>query len=241
MRWIIIGFNYIVEAFEIVIVPYIATSLIIHIMNEKRIVKWKHKHILLFVYIVYMVAVMLITGIGRIEQYQFDFSALSYQLVLFRDVEIPTMLLNLIMFLPFGLLSPLVWHNFFHSWKTAAAVGCISSVLIEVIQSLFLGRLGDVNDVVMNTIGCVIGYGVYKRIDFNKLTSLLRRFWPWLLFTTCIPISGVCFADMIAWHVGVKMKYIGSAYIKLTVILITILLALAEKLVHKYARKQNQP
>lgn len=234
MRWVIISFSYIVEAFKIIIMPYIVLSCIACIVNKKSIFKWQYKHIPLFTSLVYIMSVLLITGVGRIGQYQFDFSVLSYQLVLFQDEPVLTMLLNLIMFFPFGILAPITWHDFFYSWKRIAVVGGLSSVLIEVIQTLFLGRLGDINDVVMNTAGCIIGYAAYKVIDFRALTVFLKSVWPLLLLATCIPISGVCIADMIAWHVGINLKYIGSTYIKIAVIMLTILSLIVQKIVYKH-------
>ena len=63
---------------------------------------------------------------------------------------------NVVMFLPLGLLPPLLWRKLRHLWATvglSAAVSC----LIEFLQ-LFLERAVDVDDVILNTLGGLLGY-----------------------------------------------------------------------------------
>ena len=63
---------------------------------------------------------------------------------------------NVLIFAPLGLLPPLLWRRWRPLWATvglAAAVSC----LIEFLQ-LFLGRSVDVDDVILNTLGGLLGY-----------------------------------------------------------------------------------
>ncbi len=68
---------------------------------------------------------------------------------------------NLFLFLPFGLLLP-----FFKPgtgfWKTVLW-GLIGTVTIEVVQP-FLGRCGDINDVILNFAGCAVSALLYQLI-----------------------------------------------------------------------------
>ena len=63
---------------------------------------------------------------------------------------------NVLIFAPLGILPPLLWKRWRHLWTTvplSAGVSC----LIEFLQ-LFLGRSVDVDDVILNTLGGLLGY-----------------------------------------------------------------------------------
>lgn len=63
---------------------------------------------------------------------------------------------NVGIFLPMGLLPPLLWERWRRLWKTALL--CLSiSCGIECLQ-LFLSRSVDVDDVILNLLGGVLGY-----------------------------------------------------------------------------------
>lgn len=66
-------------------------------------------------------------------------------------------LLNVAMFLPMGLLLPLLWKKF-RKWYVAIPTGFAASLAIELVQ-LITGRgLCDVDDLFCNTLGALIGY-----------------------------------------------------------------------------------
>lgn len=73
-------------------------------------------------------------------------------------------LLNLIgntaMFVPLGIVWPSVFRQLdTHGKVLAAGVGC--SLLIEVLQLPFFDRVSDIDDLILNSLGFLIGYGVY--------------------------------------------------------------------------------
>lgn len=68
---------------------------------------------------------------------------------------------NILGFLPFGALVPLLLRSARSAWK----VGFLSleiSILIEVSQLLFQVGCCDVDDVILNTLGGLLGYAVFK-------------------------------------------------------------------------------
>lgn len=81
--------------------------------------------------------------------------------------DYPTMreaLLNLIgntaMFLPLGIVWPAVFKKLnTHGKVILAGVGV--SLTIEVLQLPFFGRSTDIDDLILNTLGFLIGYGIY--------------------------------------------------------------------------------
>ena len=66
---------------------------------------------------------------------------------------------NVFMFVPYGFLLPVVFKKMQSFGKTFLIV-FLSSFLIEFVQ-YFIGRSCDVDDLIMNTIGGCIGYGVF--------------------------------------------------------------------------------
>ena len=65
---------------------------------------------------------------------------------------------NLVLFIPIGLLVPIMtgWN------KRTIAVGAIFSIFIETIQLITSRGVFDPDDVLLNTIGCVIGYFIFR-------------------------------------------------------------------------------
>lgn len=70
---------------------------------------------------------------------------------------------NLLLFAPFTALLPAFWARC-RSWGVALAVGVGGSVFIEAVQLLLSLAVGhpyrsvDVDDVILNTAGAVLGY-----------------------------------------------------------------------------------
>lgn len=75
---------------------------------------------------------------------------------------------NVAMFIPSGIVLPIVYKRFDSFWKTVG-VGFAISLSIELIQLLFYTRTTDTNDLILNTIGVMIGYGIYALI--KRLTK----------------------------------------------------------------------
>lgn len=74
--------------------------------------------------------------------------------------------LNVVMFIPFGIFVPLLWREL-RSVKRMALMGFAASLAIELGQ-MFSGRLTDVDDLITNTlgavIGCLIARALYRKV-----------------------------------------------------------------------------
>ncbi|HWQ76158.1 MAG TPA: VanZ family protein, partial [Syntrophomonas sp.] len=68
----------------------------------------------------------------------------------------PAMILNIVLFIPFGFFSMLMFNSLQKSWIRGVLFGLIFSVTIEFLQT-FIGRFAQLDDVLMNTIGVSIG------------------------------------------------------------------------------------
>lgn len=79
---------------------------------------------------------------------------------------------NIAMFMPLGFVPGLLWRRWTW-WKTLLAGFC-TSAFIEFVQ-FFIGRSTDIDDVILNTTGAVLGYALYLA---------LTKVWP-EVGTTC--------------------------------------------------------
>lgn len=72
---------------------------------------------------------------------------------------------NIVVFMPLGFFLPLLWRGFDRALPVAA-FGFLFSLTIEIIQYP-LHRGSDVDDIWLNTLGCLLGYLLYR--GFKKL------------------------------------------------------------------------
>ena len=75
---------------------------------------------------------------------------------------------NIALFLPFGLLFPLVFRSW-HSTKSVVLAALAVSALIELLQyaGRWVGspRWSDVDDVIFNVIGALLGYLILRIVE----------------------------------------------------------------------------
>jgi len=70
---------------------------------------------------------------------------------------------NIALFMPFGFFLPLAVPRF-SQFLLCAAVGCCLSAAIETIQWFMEYRWSDVDDIILNTVGTMAGFGLYKAV-----------------------------------------------------------------------------
>ena len=66
---------------------------------------------------------------------------------------------NIIPFMPIGLLAPLVVRSI--SWQKALVLGVVTGLTFEVMEVVFRVGIFDVDDVILNSLGVIAGYGVF--------------------------------------------------------------------------------
>ena len=64
--------------------------------------------------------------------------------------------LNVLLFIPFGFFLPTLWEKF-RNVKSTILVGLLTTLFVEISQ-LFTGRATDIDDVITNIFGTIIGY-----------------------------------------------------------------------------------
>lgn len=88
---------------------------------------------------------------------------------LFDYPEIEDILINLIgntaMFIPIGIIWPIVYKELDNHWKILSA-GIGFSLVIEILQLPFYDRVSDIDDLLFNSLGYILGYLLY--LFFNS-------------------------------------------------------------------------
>ena len=82
------------------------------------------------------------------------------------------LVLNVLMLVPLGILLPMACPRLRRGWRTVLCI-CLLIVGIETLQ-YFIGRSCDVDDLIMNTAGGIIGWGLFA--GANRLWKG-RRWW----------------------------------------------------------------
>lgn len=91
---------------------------------------------------------------------------------------------NLIMFMPYGFF--ISYFLKLDKKKIALFMSLLVSLTIEITQ-LLIGRVFDVDDILLNVLGGLLGYYIYKFIyDINEKLNLKYSCWLYNIATTII-------------------------------------------------------
>lgn len=125
----------------------------------------------------YLNAMYIVVGVPGVQYIVWD---PTINLVPFQDFSssnILGMALNAVMFVPLGFLLPLIFERYRHLGRTLAA-GFLTALTVELIQ-LFTFRATDVDDLIMNALGTLVGFLLAKLI-FRHRTAVYRGKTDWL-------------------------------------------------------------
>ncbi len=143
---------------------------------KRRKIDWKREALLLLVYVCIAVVVRFtffpffkvdgkIAPLVFIAPKAFPPRLNFLPLVYLLDYEVKKeALINVIgntaMFIPIGIILPSVYKKLDRHWKAILA-GVGFSLCIEIIQLPFYDRVSDVDDLLLNSIGYIIGYLIF--------------------------------------------------------------------------------
>lgn len=134
-----------------------------------------------FLLSLYFAGIYYVTGLPTVLFTAFDpsFYLLPLVGILF---DLRNSVLNVILFLPLGFLASLLCEKF-RSFHAVLKLGLICSLFIELAQ-VFTYRLSDINDLITNTLGAVLGYRIARKL-------LQKRARPAILRSRDIQLSAV--------------------------------------------------
>lgn len=141
----------------------------------------KSKRIYLILFILYLVLLFYFLffseGMGRLE----TDANYRYNITLFREIKrfyvyrdilgykafFFNVFGNIIAFLPFGMLLPKIYEHLKHGVRVTI-LALELSLLVEIIQLVFKLGSFDVDDILLNTLGGLIGYFIYFIFDGSR-------------------------------------------------------------------------
>ncbi|SFA83245.1 VanZ like family protein [Acetitomaculum ruminis DSM 5522] len=197
------GFSYMFRAFPVGLIVAILLSLI----NYKTV--FKKECLLLIVFCTYVNGILDIVGFYGQKTYSYSqfLSSLENLTIPFKSAHPGMLLLNLLLFLPLGCLLCIVFRKkndvifAFPFWKGrfiirknlmfSLIISFLFSFTIEISQG-FNGRLMEIDDLIMNTLGALLGILTYLILDKFKFFSFSKReiyilfFSFFLLLSSCV-------------------------------------------------------
>lgn len=144
------------------IVILVSTRLVYLLKNNKKIILYKELLTLLFV--IYVLCLFYIVTFQ-------DVSFNNSNFVLFREMFrydfgsrlfIKNVIGNVILFLPYGFF--MTYYLKLDRLKSILGLSLLISLTIESTQ-LMIGRVFDIDDIVLNVIGGIVGFYIYKLME----------------------------------------------------------------------------
>lgn len=105
----------------------------------------------------------------QISEYLFNFNRYNF------DIWFVNLFGNIIFFMPFGFLLPLV-YNKGKTIKSSIIITVLVSSTVEILQYILHVGILDIDDVLLNVIGSIIGLTIYK-LFMSVLNSTNKDYW----------------------------------------------------------------
>lgn len=168
------------------LIPLFPMMVIFHtillILNRRPGIKTPVPHIAgVYVFCFTLVFILVSTSVPGLFHNSFE---PIINLIPFADISFNGLhyLVNMLLFIPMGFLLPALWLKF-EKKRLTFPYGLFFSLSIELIQ-LFNNRISDIDDLIMNTAGIVLGYYLFiliKRLlpKISALTIDKTNHWKW--------------------------------------------------------------
>lgn len=146
------------------------------IINKKKFVLYKDLFLLMFILYMFLLFELVTST---------DFESYSNNFIPFKEIMrykytsklfYKNVLGNVLLFVPFGYFVNKVLKN--KKIIVGIFVTLVTSLSIELIQ-MNIGRSFDIDDIMLNLVGGILGYLIYKFLDYikEKLPNCLRKTW----------------------------------------------------------------
>mgnify|MGYP000733244818 FL=1 len=140
------------------------------------------------IFILYLTAMCFLVGFPSVTGIKIGW---SYNFIPFYGMlnDITNSYLNVLLFIPLGIFVPCLWPEYRSMMKTVG-LGLMTSLGIEILQ-IFTFRATDINDVITNVAGTMIGYLIGRLIikrfpQLNWLGCKERELY--LLYATVVVV-----------------------------------------------------
>ena len=145
-----------------------------------------------------------VTGSGQVNLQPFN----SY-------INWATWLLNVLLFVPLGFLLPCGWRGFDRVGSSLAFGFCLSTA-IELSQLLNF-RVTDVDDLIANTLGMLVGLAIYRLVRRIAMRAC-PRWWQRHMGSQSLLPAHCAVACSAAMFAGVFMLYASSRHAEMCIV-----------------------
>lgn len=154
------------------LIPFLIVLVLFRNAQKKRGISYtRYSFIAMVVFAVYVVGVYHFAGVGTIYEglrYKLELRQDQINFIPFsQDVDIVGYLLNIVLFIPLGILTPIIWKKM-NKLTNVISIAFFFTLLIEISQ-LLNHRATDIDDILLNVLGAVVGFGLFKL--FDKITK----------------------------------------------------------------------
>lgn len=150
-------FVYIILDLVVVAIFTVPIGLIFQHFFTERV---KKRKLIFILFSLYLVAVFSAVGIPNIRALVFDPSINIIPIIDIVNSPISYIrneLLNILLFIPLGVFLPIIWSQDIFTLKRTVIFAMGLSFMIEISQ-LFTFRLTDIDDIITNMLGAILGY-----------------------------------------------------------------------------------
>ena len=174
------------------IIVLFTLRIIDRIINKRDIPLYKDLRMLVFILYMFLLFELVTST---------DFESYSNNFIPFREILrynytsklfYKNVLGNVLLFVPFGYFVNSIIKN--KKLYLNIIIVLITSLSIEFIQ-MYIGRSFDIDDIMLNLFGGIIGYYIYRFLDYikEKLPKFLKKEWLFSIMWVIILILGSLF------------------------------------------------
>ena len=156
------------------LLPFVVVFLLLQKRQKQKGIAFSRNHVFaVLVFSVYVLGVYHFTGVGTLYDHKrYIFIPELINLVPFsNEIDIVAYALNVVLFVPFGLLAPMIWQNM--GKLRSVLLGAFGFTLLIEVSQLLNFRSTDIDDVILNVLGAAVGFVIYKLWD--KITKSKYR------------------------------------------------------------------
>jgi len=152
------------------IVLCLLAVVVLAVFGRRKGLRWSATF-LLVEYLIWIVSMALLFRSTMPERKYFFTPFWSYQILEKDSILIPQIILNVLVFVPVGFLLGCAFEKM--KWWKATLIGAGLSIVIEVLQFVTRRGFAEFDDVFHNTLGCLIGFGLFAA--FSAAARRLKR------------------------------------------------------------------
>lgn len=175
-------------------------------MNKKRLNLLSSKKIKVTLFVIYTIAIIyfMFFGFGRpqfgITHQEYRFSIVPTGIPLWFPNKLSFDILklwifslgNLLAFVPFGILIPMIFGTKYHKFIFIFLISIISLEILQMIT--YLGSF-DIEDIMTNSIGATIGFFSYKIGNKSKFVS--KKILSTVFLISILSFMMIVFAEIL--------------------------------------------